>query len=199
MDFLLWLMGDWREMRATMDTLDREVEVEDVSMAMVRFENGAMCSVINSALCPRQETSLRLDFQKCTVEVKSLYSYTNANWCYTPVKTGVTEEDAAAWKTLPTEVSSNHASQVAALLDGMERNQRPLVSGAEARRTIEFLTARKQIIGLFFRGQHRRGRRRLLYWNTRSGWLGQNPTCLSGKHGTGAFPLLLKICLFCSL
>ena len=44
-------------------TLDRDIEVEDVSMAMVRFANGAMANITNSVLSPREETYLRFDFQ----------------------------------------------------------------------------------------------------------------------------------------
>ena len=80
MDLLLWLMDDWREVRAMADTLDHEIEVEDVSMALVRFGSGALGTITNSALSPRQESYLRLDFQKATVECSALYRYSNENW-----------------------------------------------------------------------------------------------------------------------
>ncbi|MEO8394695.1 MAG: Gfo/Idh/MocA family oxidoreductase, partial [Chloroflexota bacterium] len=80
MDLLLWLMDGWREVRAMADTLDHEIEVEDISMALVRFGNGALGTIINSALSPRQESYLRFDFQKATVECSALYRYSNENW-----------------------------------------------------------------------------------------------------------------------
>ena len=70
-DLFLWLMGDWHEMHAMHATLDRPIEVEDVSMAIVRFENAAMGSITNSVLSPRQESYLRLDFQRATVELST--------------------------------------------------------------------------------------------------------------------------------
>lgn len=140
MDFFLWLMGDWQEVRAMLGTLDRAIEVEDVSMALVRFESGAMGSIVNSVLSPRQESYVRLDFQQATVELTHLYRYGNQDWRYSvPDGTG----DPAAldrWRTIPTDVPSSHGSQVAALLESMARGERPLVSGHEARRTIEFIT-----------------------------------------------------------
>ena len=48
-------------------------------------------------------------------------------------------DDLAAWQALPTNVHSSHSAQLTALLDSMERGERPLVSGAAARGTIEFL------------------------------------------------------------
>ena len=56
MDFLLYQFGEWQEVRAMIGTLDRDIEVEDVSMAMVRFANGAMANITNSVLSPREES-----------------------------------------------------------------------------------------------------------------------------------------------
>ena len=141
MDFFLWLMGDWLEVRAMMDTLDRDIETEDTSMALVRFERGAMGSIVNSVLSPRQESYLRFDFQQATVELSHLYRYTNDDWRYSLLPGATTTADLTAWQTIPQDHLSSHDIQVAALLDDMAANRRPLTSGAEARRTIEFLTS----------------------------------------------------------
>lgn len=141
MDLLLWLLGDWREVRAMMGTLDREMEVEDVSAATVRFENGAIASIINSVLSPRQETRLRLDFQEATVELESLYGYTNQDWRYSIPETSPHQNLLDRWRDIPKEVPASHASQLAVLLDCMEQNKRPPTSGREARRAIEFLSS----------------------------------------------------------
>jgi predicted dehydrogenase len=58
-DLFLWLMDEWEEVRAMAATLDREIEVEDIAMAMVRFSSGALGHITNSALSPRQESYLR--------------------------------------------------------------------------------------------------------------------------------------------
>ena len=137
MDFFLWLLGDWREVRAMMGTLDRKIEVEDVSMALVRFENGALGSIVNSVLSPRQESYVRLDFQKATVELKHLYGYTNTDWLYT-VAPGIAEKTLQEWQSIPADQPSSHGAQLNALLDSFARHERPLVSGGESRRTIEF-------------------------------------------------------------
>jgi predicted dehydrogenase len=140
-DLFLWLLGDWSEVRAMAGTLDRDIEVEDVSMAVVRFENGAMGSVVNSVLSPRQRTHLRFDFQKATAEVDSLYGYSNADWSYS-VPDGAAHADLLArWQKIPDEALSMHAGQVADLVECMDENRRPQTSGAGARRAIEFITA----------------------------------------------------------
>jgi predicted dehydrogenase len=141
MDHLLHLFGDWTELRSVAATLDRTIEVEDVSMALVTFANRALASVVNSALSPRQETYLRLDYQKATVELTHLYSYARDNWRLTLAPGADDEGLLQAWQTFPPDIGSTHAAQLAALVTDMDEGRRPLTSGKEARRTVELLTA----------------------------------------------------------
>jgi predicted dehydrogenase len=142
MDHLLHLLGDWTEVRAQAATLDRDIEVEDVSMALVRFENGALASIVNSALSPRQETSIRIDFQRATVELIHLYGYTRDNWKLTLAPTSAEEGNSLvqAWQHFPPDTGSTHAAQLAAFVADMDARRRPMTSGEDARRTLELLT-----------------------------------------------------------
>jgi hypothetical protein len=107
-------------------------------MGIVKFENGAMGSIANSVLSPRQETYLRLDFQRATVEVTALYRASNANWRFS-IPDGSTDAEALTrWQTIETDAVGSHGQQLGDLLDSMDRGERPLVSGAEARRILEF-------------------------------------------------------------
>jgi predicted dehydrogenase len=138
MDLMLSLLGDWREVRALMGTLDRRVETEDVSLAAVQFESGALVSVVNSVLSPREESYLRFDFTDATVEVSHLYGYGNSNWKWTPRK-GVAEDVATGW--LPADdVNSSHTAQLEDLIGCMDRSERPDTSGAGGRRSMELIT-----------------------------------------------------------
>lgn len=139
-DLFLWLLGDWQEVRAMMGTLDRDIEVEDVSMALVRFAGGAIGSVVNSVLSPRQRSYLRFDFQRATVELEHLYGYTNADWRYSTPPEAPWGDLLTQWQAIPADIPSRHGPQLAALLDAMDRGERPPASGSEARRAIEFIT-----------------------------------------------------------
>ena len=143
MDHLLHLLGDWTEIRAVAATLDRDIEVEDVSVAIVTFANGAVASIVNSALSPRQETYIRLDYQKATIELTHLYSYTRDNWRFTLSPSAQEEANSLsqAWQSFPPDVGSTHAAQLAAFVSDMDAGRRPLTSGDDARRTLELLTA----------------------------------------------------------
>ncbi|NIK58354.1 Gfo/Idh/MocA family oxidoreductase [Kribbella shirazensis] len=136
-DLMLSLLGDWTEVTAVAATLDRRTDTEDVSFAIVRFESGAIASVTNSLLSPRETSSLRFDFTHATVEVEHLYGYNNANWRWTP-SASADPVAAAAWQ--PTEdVASSHTAQLRQLLDSYRRGERPEASGADGRRVLEFV------------------------------------------------------------
>jgi predicted dehydrogenase len=135
MDLFLWLLGDWSEVAAMLGTLDRQIEVEDVSAAVVRFAPGTLGTVVNSVLSPHEETYLRFDFQRASVEVRALYHYTNSHWTFTPAPGA-----GVAWR-VPTDVASSHGAQLRAMLDSMDRGAPPPAGTAEVRPTFEFLSS----------------------------------------------------------
>ena len=141
MDHLLDLMGEWEDVRALAGTLDRAIEVEDVSLAMIRFASGAVGSVVNSALSPRQETYLRVDYQRATVELTHLYGYTRDNWKLTLVPPAQDDSLLQAWQSFPPDVGSTHGAQLNALVQDMDAGRCPRTSGPAARQTLELLTA----------------------------------------------------------
>jgi len=143
MDLLLYLLGDWSEISAWISTLDRAIEVEDVSMAMVRFDNGALASIANSVLSPRQESYLRLDFPRATVELTTLYGYRNENWRFSlrPSPPAEDVEALARWERIPEPHPTSHAAALREVVECLRSGRRPLASGAEARRTVEFLSS----------------------------------------------------------
>lgn len=135
LDLLLWLLGDWTEIRASMATLQRPVETEDVSMAIVRFAGGTMVSVVNSLLSPREVSHLRLDFTDATVELTHLYGYDNSHWTWTPAP-GRTP--VAGWPPEP-DVPSGHAAALGDLLAALRAGVRPAAGGADGRRVLELI------------------------------------------------------------
>ncbi len=141
MDQFLELMGDWEEVTAMAGTLDREIEVEDVSMALVRFSSGAIGSIINSVLSPRQVSAIRLDLQKATIELNHLYHFNKGDWSITPAPG---EEDTAGVKALsewPEDAEASHEIQLGAILDDRAAGRRPLTSGPGARETLSFVAS----------------------------------------------------------
>jgi len=108
---------------------------------MVRFKNRALGSIVNSVLSPREETYLRFDFQKASVELTGLYGYGNKNWRFTQPKGQQDETVLARWEELTLDLPSSHKTQLSQLLDSFDRHVRPLSSTPDVRPTLEFLTA----------------------------------------------------------
>ena len=134
MDLALSILGDWTEVTAVMSTLERDTETEDVSMAIVRLASGGLLSIVNSLLSPRETSFLRFDFDDATVELEHVYGYDNSHWRWTPAAHAAGDaERIATWE--PTaDGSGSHRAQLTALVDAMERGERPAASGADGRR-----------------------------------------------------------------
>ncbi|MET0237884.1 MAG: Gfo/Idh/MocA family oxidoreductase [Kibdelosporangium sp.] len=140
MDLLLALLGQWAEVRAVTGRLDRVTETEDVSMALVKFANGAIASIVNSVLSPREESYLRVDLTDATVELTHLYGYRNTDWRYTPAPHVRDADQIASWAPVE-DVNSSHTAQLPYILDAMRRGVRPPLSGQEGRDTLELIAA----------------------------------------------------------
>jgi predicted dehydrogenase len=159
-DLLLHLLGPWRTISATAVRLDRPVEFEDVSMASVSFESGAVATVINSLLSPREVSRIRIDTTGGTLEVNHLYGYSDADWTFYPVPDearaatlgldpGVPRGDSSPEPTVTDpwtasageDVPSNHAAQLDRLVDDLLSARPHDTTLAATRPTMEFVTA----------------------------------------------------------
>ncbi|MFC4006038.1 Gfo/Idh/MocA family protein [Nonomuraea purpurea] len=138
-DLLLSVLGPWREVTAVAARQARPVDTEDVSMALVTFENGAVATVVNSVVSPRQTSELRFDYERATVEVEHLYGYTDDDWTITPAPGQ--EDVAELWAQGRSTVPSGHEGWLCAVLDALDRGEKPPVTAEDARRTMEFIAA----------------------------------------------------------
>jgi predicted dehydrogenase len=145
MDMLADVLGDWAEVSAVARQQARRMKTEDISLAHVTFANGAVASVVNSVLSPREESYLRFDFERATVELTHVYGYGDEDWRITPAP-GFGPEVLAAWNpgngddAAPPD-RSGHQAQFAAVLRSLREGRRPPVGPAESRRTLSLVTA----------------------------------------------------------
>jgi predicted dehydrogenase len=138
-DLMLSVLGPWQEVRAVAARQARDVETEDVSMALVTFADGTLATVVNSVLSPRETSALRFDFEHATVEVEHLYGYTDADWRVTPAPGH--DDVRTRWAAEQSEEVSSHKWQLAAFLDALDRGDPPPVTLADTRNTMEFIAA----------------------------------------------------------
>ncbi|WP_336646724.1 Gfo/Idh/MocA family protein [Microbacterium sp. USHLN186] len=139
-DLLLAVLGPWSRLTAFAARQLLPTDTEDVSMAVVEFDSGALATVVNSIVSPRESSRLRFDFEFATVEVEHLYGYVEADWRFTSVPGR--EELLEQWQADATAgAASSHRDQIAAILSALAAGDEPAVSAVDARRTLEFAAA----------------------------------------------------------
>jgi predicted dehydrogenase len=140
MDLLCYLLGDWSQVSAVARRQARRTQTEDLSLAHVTFASGAVASVVNSVLSPREETYLRFDFERATVELTHLYGYRDTDWRITPAP-GAHALVSAAWEAGEHGMSSGHQAQFGHVLRALRAGSRPPVTLDDALRSMELVTA----------------------------------------------------------
>lgn len=138
-DLLLAVLGPWSRLSAFAARQSLPTDTEDVSMALVEFDSGALATVVNSIVSPRETSRLRFDFEHATVEVEHVYGYTDADWTFTPAAGH--EHLAALWEREPSDEVSGHRGQLAHIVDALTTGGDPGVGLIEARRTLELAAA----------------------------------------------------------
>jgi len=138
-DLLLHLWGPWQEVTAFAGRLARRTETEDVSTAIVRFESGALSTVINSVISPRETSQLRFDYEKATVELEHLYGYDDSHWRFTPAPGQ--EHLAGLWADGSPATPSGHPAQYRHIIEAISSGSVPPVTLADAYPTMELAAA----------------------------------------------------------
>ncbi|WP_240687196.1 DUF6807 family protein [Amycolatopsis suaedae] len=137
-DLLLSILGEWTSVRGLARKQARVTETEDVSLAHVEFAGGAVASVVNSVVSPREESYLRFDFEYATVELTHLYGYTDADWRVTPAP-GHERRITEAWESGPAGVRSEHLAQFREVVRSLREGTAPPVSTSDARSTLRLV------------------------------------------------------------
>ncbi len=154
-DLLIWLMGDVDSVFSYSDHLVRDIEVEDTSVAVLRFKNGAIGNIIGTtSVFPGQGGKIMIHGEKGTITVAG-----DALECWAGrlvkgvhqgrkvdlnamfhAKQRVKKAEAVA--SDHTALSSDgHTIQVQDMCTAIRRDRDPLVTGVEARRSVELILA----------------------------------------------------------
>lgn len=139
-DLLIMLLGPWQEVHAWTGHLVHDIETGDACTAIVRFGNGALATVVTSAVSARETSHLRIDTELATVELNHLYGYGNDDWTYHAAP-GVDTATEAGWVNELTDQRSSHLSQLRRLLADLRAGRRPQTSGPGGRAALELVTA----------------------------------------------------------
>jgi predicted dehydrogenase len=138
MDLIGAVLGEWTELTSIVRRQARDMDTEDLSLAHLTFANGAVASIVNSVISPREETYLRFDFEHATIELTHLYGYGDSDWRVTAAP-GHEEAVTTAWQDGAPDVRSGHLAQLREILACLRDGTPPPVTIEEARRTMQIV------------------------------------------------------------
>ncbi len=140
-DLMLWLMGgDWQSVSGIADTLTRPIEVEDASVATVRFASGAIGSVVSTVVSHDPTTRLEIIAEEATVRLETLYLPLLDEWSVRTIGADDAAVELADWAADEPPMNVNaHRAQLAELVARWRDGAKPELTTAESRATLEFL------------------------------------------------------------
>jgi len=140
-DLLLTLLGPARSVYARTATRLHPVETEDCAAVVVEFVSGALATLTATLGSARELSRMRIHFEHLSVESgSSPYGGSAEPWTIEPMTPDSAARIDAALAGY-TEGGDLLTSQLAAFADALDTNERLPVTIADARPTIELLTA----------------------------------------------------------
>lgn len=142
-DLFLWMMGEAESLQAMVSNQNHGgSEVEDVSMCMVRFRNGAVGTLVSSLLHHGEQQNLILDGTKGTVEIPHKIAVSRQlDNGYPTADEEACRSLCEAYEALPDLQYTEHFGQLEDIVRAVEEGRDPLVTGEDGRRTMEFIAA----------------------------------------------------------
>ncbi|WP_029192510.1 Gfo/Idh/MocA family protein [Paenibacillus harenae] len=140
-DALLWMMGQPSELLAVMSNVSHDnAEVEDLSVAILRYPNGALAQITSSVVHHGEEQQLIFQGAKARVSAPWQVTASNAQPNGFPVpNTQLADEIMARYDSLPEVRYEGHAGQVDNILTAIETGAPVLIDGESGRRTLELI------------------------------------------------------------
>jgi UDP-N-acetyl-2-amino-2-deoxyglucuronate dehydrogenase len=147
-DLLLWSMGPVAEVTALFSTQTHQMEAEDAALAVLRFESGALGTIVTStAVFPGFAQRLEISGTDGTVVIEDgeiIRCELSADGAEPGQHSRVTEERSApsAAAANPADLAlASHAAQLGDLLDALDEGRAPSVTGADGRAVLAVVCA----------------------------------------------------------
>jgi predicted dehydrogenase len=141
-DLLRWIMGPPKCLWAQMDAFAHKIDVEDLAVAAIRFENNALGTVQGStAIYPGLPTRLEIHGTNGTaiVEGEKL-----RRWAIMGEKEEAAEgekEGQKSWASPELAPAANHASVIVDFAKAVLDDRQPYIDGVEGRKSLELVKA----------------------------------------------------------
>lgn len=142
-DALQWMMGMPVEVSALMSNVSHDnAEVEDISIAALRFENGSVGQITSSVVHHGQEQQLIFQCQKAKLSAPwALYASASRQNGFPERDTNTEAEIQSFYDSLPELVYQEHVGQIENVLSAITDGAPLLIDGHDGRRTLELIVS----------------------------------------------------------
>lgn len=145
-DMLNWIEGKLPlEVTAVLSNVMHDnSEVEDISLACLRYEDGSVAQVTSSVIHHGEEQGITLQCAKASISapwhIKAELSQKNGF----PIEGGnqnLIKKLDDFYRTIPDLAYEGHTGEIDDVLHALENGTRPLITGEDGRKTVELISA----------------------------------------------------------
>lgn len=142
-DMLGWMMGRPEKVTAVLSNAAHDnAEVEDISIAVMQYEKGALAQVTSSVIHHGEEQKLIFQGEKARISAPwhTYASLSKANG-FPEENTALEQELEQDYSSIPNLVHTGHVGEIDNVLTALETGGRPMIQGTDGRLTVELITA----------------------------------------------------------
>lgn len=143
-DMLIWLLGMPEEVQAVMNNVAHDnAEVEDISIAILKYKNGALAQITSSVVHHGEEQQIVLQGKKARISVPwRVYASVASNNGFPAGRDEKLEKEIQDYYDSIDETRyEGHTPQLDDVLKALELNRDVLVKGEDGRNALELITA----------------------------------------------------------
>ncbi|MDD2504326.1 MAG: Gfo/Idh/MocA family oxidoreductase [Clostridia bacterium] len=142
-DMLLWMMGMPEKVQAVMSNTSHDnAEVEDLSIAILKYKNGAFGQLTSSVVHHGEEQQMVFQGRNARISAPwKVYASVSKSNGFPERNEKLENEIEEYYKSLPEQQYSNHTPMIDDVLRAIETGGKPLISGDDGRRAVEMITA----------------------------------------------------------
>lgn len=142
-DMAAWLMGMPEEVQAVMSNTSHDnAEVEDISIAILKYKNGALGQITSSVVHHGEEQQIILQGKNARISAPwKVYASTAKSNGFPERNEELEKEIERYYKSLPEARYEGHTAQIADVINYFETGKNVLISGEDGKNALELITA----------------------------------------------------------
>jgi predicted dehydrogenase len=142
-DMTAWMMGMPEEVQAVMSNTSHDnAEVEDISIAVLKYKNGALAQITSSVVHHGEEQQIIFQGKNARISAPwKVYASTSKSNGFPEKNESLEQEIEKYYKSLPEEKYNGHTAQIDDVLNYFETGENVLILGEDGKNDLELITA----------------------------------------------------------